>query len=98
MQQIFQVENVKCGGCASTLKSKLKEEFGEIEVDLEKMPREIHVKISDDNIQALRTALIALGYPMSDEKLDFIDNTSAKAKSFVSCAIGKVDNAIAKGE
>ena len=98
MKQIFQVENVKCGGCASTLKNKLKEEFGEIEVDLEKMPREIHVDISDDAIASLRISLKKLGYPMSDEVLDFVDNTTAKAKSFVSCAIGKVDNAIAKGE
>jgi copper chaperone CopZ len=33
MIQTFQVINVKCGGCASTLKEKLFEKFGEVEVN-----------------------------------------------------------------
>ena len=94
MQQIFQVENVKCGGCASTLKSKLFDNFGDIDVNLETTPREITLSIKDENISALRQSLRALGYPMSDEKLNFVDNTTAKAKSFVSCAVGKIDNAL----
>ena len=96
MQKTFQVENVKCGGCAATLKNKLLEEFGEIEVDLEKMPREISLSVDDEKISSLRKSLISLGYPMSDEKLPFVLNTTTKAKSFVSCAIGKVDNAVKK--
>jgi copper chaperone len=78
MEQTFQVENVKCGGCASTLKSKLKEPFGEVEVDLEKMPREITLDIDEKQIDALRTALRKLGYPMSDEKLNLFDTTTSK--------------------
>ncbi|MFT7860533.1 MAG: heavy-metal-associated domain-containing protein [Sulfurimonas sp.] len=91
MKQTFQVENVKCGGCANTLMTKLKEEFGKIEVDLDKMPRTITLDIEDERLDALRKALRNLGYPMSDEDLDFIDNNTAKAKSFVSCAIGKFE-------
>ncbi len=34
MKQTFEVINVKCGGCASTLKTSLAEEFGEVEVNL----------------------------------------------------------------
>ncbi len=92
MQQTFQVENVKCGGCASTLKSKLLAEFGEVEVNLETMPREITLELDDVKLDALRSALRSLGYPMSDEVLNFMEDTTAKAKSFVSCAVGKVDN------
>lgn len=91
MKQTFQVENVKCGGCASTLKSKLKEPFGEVEVDLDKMPREITLDVDTPQINELRTALRKLGYPMSDEKLNLFDTTATKAKSFVSCAIGRMD-------
>ncbi len=91
MKQTFQVENVKCGGCASTLKSKLKEPFGEVEVDLEKMPREITLYVETPKVEALRAALRKLGYPMSDEKLNLFDTTTTKAKSFVSCAIGRMD-------
>ena len=92
MQQTFQVENVKCGGCAATLKNKLLETYGEVVVDLEVMPREITLEVERDQVDGLRAALRGLGYPMSDEVLNFVDNTTAKAKSFVSCAVGKVDN------
>jgi copper chaperone CopZ len=92
MKKIFQVENVKCGGCASTLISKLKEEFGEIEVNLEKEPREISLELQDEKLEALPLALRKLGYPLSTDELGFIDTASTKAKSFVSCAVGKIDN------
>jgi len=92
MKKTIQVENVKCSGCASTLTNKLQEEFGEIEVNLEVMPREITLDIEDEKIDVLHTALKSLGYPVSGESFGFIEDTSMKAKSFVSCAIGKVDN------
>jgi copper chaperone CopZ len=92
MQQTFQVENVKCGGCASTLKSKLLEEYGEVEVNLETMPREITLELHDSKLDSLRAALRRLGYPMSDENLNLFETGTTKAKSFVSCAVGKVDN------
>ena len=91
MIQTFQVINVKCGGCASTLKEKLFEEFGEVKVDLEKEPREITLNIDEKEIPALGEALKKLGYPFMTEKMGFVDGTSAKAKSFVSCAIGKMN-------
>lgn len=92
MRKTIQVENVKCSGCSSTLKSKLKDKFGVIEVNLEKMPREITLEISDDRLEELHKDLKSLGYPVSGETFGFIEDTSMKAKSFVSCAIGKVDN------
>ena len=92
MLQTFQVENVKCGGCATTLKNKLSTEFGEISVNLDTLPREITLEINQEKIPTLRAALISLGYPMSDEDLNLVENTTTKAKSFISCAVGKVDN------
>ncbi|MDF1880188.1 heavy-metal-associated domain-containing protein [Sulfurimonas sp. MAG313] len=88
----LQVENVKCGGCASTLTSKLKEEFGEIEVNLETHPREIMLEIDEDKMPALTLALRSLGYPLSTDELGLMQTASTKAKSFVSCAVGKIDN------
>ena len=92
MEQIFQVENVKCGGCANTLKTKLKDMFGEVEVDLEKFPREITLDIDPQRVGELGIALKKLGYPLSSDRLGFVDTASTKAKSFVSCAIGKMDH------
>lgn len=89
MQKTYEVFNVKCGGCASTLKSKLSEEFGEIEVNLEVIPRKITLDMRNKDIDKLAKALRELGYPLAEEEMSFMDSTTAKAKSFVSCAIGK---------
>ena len=92
MIQTFKVQNVKCGGCASTLKTKLLDTFGEIEVDLTKEPREITLDIEEIQLEALAEKLKSLGYPLVGESMGFVDSTSAKAKSFVSCAIGKMNS------
>jgi len=91
MKQTFEVINVKCGGCANTLTTKLVEEFGEVEVNLEVEPRQITLEIEESAVPALRTKLKKLGYPMSDEDLTTIEGFSTTAKSFVSCAVGKMN-------
>ena len=90
MEQTFEVFNVKCGGCASTIKTKLFKEFGEIDVNLDVLPRRITLEIEDKDVEKLSKALRILGYPFASEEMSFMDSTSAKAKSFVSCAIGKM--------
>jgi len=91
MKQTFEVINVKCGGCASTLKKSLAKEFGEVEVNLDVEPRQITLDIEEPAIPSLRKKLIKLGYPMSDEDLTKIEEFSTTAKSFVSCAVGKMN-------
>jgi len=94
-KQTFKVQNVKCGGCANTLTTKLQDKFGEIEVNLELIPREITLEIEDEKIDSLKTALKGLGYPFEGESFGFVQDSSMKAKSFVSCAVGKFE--VAKG-
>jgi copper chaperone len=91
MKKSFQVENVKCSGCANTLKKALKDDFGEVEVDLEKFPREITLEIDDAALENLKLKLRSIGYPLSDDELSTLQSMGAKAKSFVSCAVGKLD-------
>ncbi|HEO98997.1 MAG: heavy-metal-associated domain-containing protein [Campylobacterales bacterium] len=91
MKQTFEVLNIKCGGCASTIKTKLFDAFGEIEVDLSKNPREITVDITEERVPELKTALKKLGYPMKSEQIGFVEANTAKAKSIISCAIGKMN-------
>ncbi|MGB5868263.1 MAG: heavy-metal-associated domain-containing protein, partial [Arcobacteraceae bacterium] len=69
MKQTFEVENVKCGGCANTLKTKLKDAFGEIEVDLDVMPRKITLDIDENQLEDLKKRLRGLGYPLSTDEL-----------------------------
>lgn len=92
MQQTYEVLNVKCGGCANTLTTKLADEFGEVAVNLEVEPRQITLDIEESNVPSLRIALKGLGYPMSDEDLTTVEGFTTTAKSFVSCAVGKMNS------
>lgn len=90
MKQTFEVLNVKCGGCANTLKKSLKDDFGEVEVNLDVMPRKITLDIDENRIEDLKIKLRGLGYPLSDDELSGFQKATTTAKSFVSCAIGKM--------
>jgi copper chaperone len=96
MKQTFEVLNVKCGGCASTLTKSLKDEFGEVSVDLEVHPRKITLDIEDKKLDALKVKLRSLGYPLTTDELSGFEKAATTAKSFVSCAIGKFDVATSK--
>ena len=98
MKQTFEVHNVKCGGCANTLITSLKDEFGEVTVDLEVMPRKITLDIEDDRLEELKIKLRGLGYPLTTDELSGFDKAAATAKSFVSCAVGKFNVATGKTE
>ena len=96
MKQTFEVNNVKCGGCANTLIKALKDEFGSVEVDLSVNPRKITLDIEDNKIEELKLKLRSLGYPLTNDELSGFEKATTTAKSFVSCAIGKIDGAINK--
>lgn len=96
MKETFEVNNVKCGGCANTLIKALKDEFGTVEVDLEVFPRKITLDIEEDKKEALKVKLRSLGYPLVTDELSGFEKATTTAKSFVSCAIGKIDVAINK--
>ncbi|HHD82217.1 MAG TPA: heavy metal transporter, partial [Campylobacterales bacterium] len=76
----------------NTLKKSLLDEFGEVEVNLEVEPREITLEIEEDKIETLKVKLRSLGYPLTTDELSGFQTASTKAKSFVSCAIGKMDS------
>jgi hypothetical protein len=70
---------------------KLEPVFGKVEVDLEKEPREITLDIEETQREILAQTLKLLGYPLVGEAMGFVENGTAKAKSFVSCAVGKIN-------
>jgi len=68
MKRTFQVENVTCGGCANTIKVSLEDDFGDIEVNLNKTPKEVTLDIKDDNaLEAFTKEMEELGYPVIGE-------------------------------
>ena len=89
---IFEVDNIKCGGCANSINQKLLKVDGvqEVSVDIEK--GQISV-ITDDHSelfkQSVSARLQSMGYPEKGS-VDGFDSVKAKATSYVSCAIGKM--------
>ncbi|HEB81696.1 MAG TPA: cation transporter [Gammaproteobacteria bacterium] len=85
------VENIKCGGCAGTIKKRLNEldAVNDCEVDIENGIVSIDGDESHkDEVVAL---LLKLGYPESGTA-EGIAAAKAKAKSFVSCAVGRMNS------
>jgi copper chaperone CopZ len=84
------VENIKCGGCAGSITKKLVEVFDteNIEVNIEQGT--ISIDVDDARRDEVAKVLLNLGYPETDSVEGF-DSAKAKAKSFVSCGIGKMD-------
>lgn len=89
MKTELTIQNLKCGGCANTIINKLSElqDVSSLTVDIEKSV----VSFEHTSENAINTAvekLAALGYPVEGDKNTVI----SKAKSFVSCAAGRMSN------
>ena len=87
MKATIIVQNLKCGGCANTITNKLSELENISEVQV--FPNTSMVSFAyEDSRDALnvKDKLKELGYPSIDSK----NTLASKAKSFVSCATGKM--------
>jgi copper chaperone len=83
------LQNLKCGGCANTVTTRLSQldNISEIEVNNDDSSVAFSY-LEDSNLEEAIYLLSKLGYPVDGE-----DNTlSKKAKSFVSCAVGRMNN------
>ena len=83
------VENIKCGGCAGTIRSKLEAMDGinAIQVNIEEGI--VNVDADETTRDAVADKLLSLGYPETGTA-EGIKAAKAKAKSFVSCAVGRM--------
>jgi copper chaperone CopZ len=93
MKKTYEVANIRCEGCASTIRKALSEHFGNsVEVDLTVMPRKVTVELNDPAEEEIFiSTLRKLGYPLIDDEVSNIESAVMKGKSFVSCAIGKLN-------
>jgi copper chaperone len=91
MLQTFEVANIRCGGCAATIKKALSEAgFESVDVDLSCEPRKVTAEIAGEaQLAHFKAILRKLGYPLSDEEISLGNSATLKAKSFISCAVGK---------
>lgn len=82
----LEVENVKCGGCAGSIRSRLMEKDGieDVQVDIDKGFIQLQGDVSD--IESIIEQLSSMGYPPKGSPNDVI----TRAKSFISCATGRL--------
>ncbi len=86
----LQVENIKCAGCAGTIKKRLGELDAVAAVAVEIDTGMVSVDADEQQRDAVAALLLKLGYPETGTA-EGIKAAAAKAKSFVSCAIGRLD-------
>jgi copper chaperone len=89
MNYQISVENIKCAGCASSIKSKLGAIDGVDAVDVDIAEGIVRVEAGDSLRDQVVASLLKSGYPESGSA-EGIAAATAKARSFVSCAVGRV--------
>ena len=84
----IQIENLKCGGCASTIKKGISAINGVHDVTVDVENSIVTIDSENADIEEIKTKLSHLGYPEVGDKNSILH----KAKSFVSCAVGRMDS------
>lgn len=89
MKTTFEIQNLKCGGCANTIKTRLSRilELQDVQVNDEESTVTFTFE-NDEVLSEVKKVLTSIGYPVCGEKNAF----NTKAKSFVSCVIGRLAN------
>ena len=87
MKTVLYIQNIKCSGCEHTIIKRLNNigEIKDVFVNVEDASVTFRHKLTNQ-VKGVINVLSQLGYPVVGNK----NNLGAKAKSYVSCAIGKL--------
>ena len=87
MTTTLKIQNLKCGGCAHTIISKLNalEGIQNVSVDTESNSVSFESELTTE-VESATKLLSKLGYPINGDT----NSIGKKAKSFVSCAVGRM--------
>lgn len=85
----IKIENLKCHGCANTITNEIKKfaTVTDVVVKVEDSTVDISFSGSDEEINKYKQKLAQLGYPEDGKNSGF-----SVVKSYVSCAIGRMNN------
>lgn len=85
-QYSIEVENIKCSGCANSIRKAVStfEGVESVEVNIE---NEIITVTGNADIDTIKNKLKQMGYPEKGK-----NSLKSKAVSYISCAIGRLDN------
>lgn len=89
MKTSVEIQNLKCSGCSNTIINKLSalEDVNDVSVDIDNSIV-CFDHATDAIYNVVKKTLAKFGYPLVDEK----NNFGSKAKSYISCAIGIMEN------
>jgi copper chaperone len=87
----IEVENIKCGGCASTIINKLGNADGVQDVGVDVESGMVTIDGDASRREQYAGILASIGYPEAGT-VQGLGSAGAKAKSFVSCAVGRLNN------
>lgn len=88
MNTTLEIQNLKCGGCANTITTKLSDLKGVEEVVVNNEANTVTFDYeNEETLLETKELLAKLGYPIVGEK----NAITTKAKSFVSCAVGRMN-------
>lgn len=89
METTIQIQDLKCSGCANTILTQLSKLNGITKVTVNNDSDQVSfIHNSDKDFDVAKRKLSDLGYPMIGEA----NTLPKKAKSFVSCAVGRMSN------
>jgi len=87
MNTTVEIQNLKCSGCESTIAKKLHTLKGVRDISVNTNDCTVSFSYdTDDGVETVQKELTRLGYPLVDDE----NNLSKKARSYVSCAIGRI--------
>jgi copper chaperone len=85
------LDNIKCGGCGKTIsKAMIDLGFKNVSVDPEQSFVEMDGPVEAAQLNVALHRLRELGYPLVDTE-EGLKAIALKARSYLSCAIGKMD-------
>lgn len=83
------VQNLKCGGCANTIKKAVESIQGTSDISVNNETSEVSfISENEQTISKVKTKLSHLGYPEIDDN----NTLMHKAVSYISCATGRMQN------
>lgn len=89
MEFIIEVENIKCGGCANTIRKRVMALPGIRGAEVMAEEGCVRVEADESRRAAVVETLREAGYPETGSTKG-VASLKAKATSFVSCAIGRM--------
>ncbi len=91
MDILISVDNIKCGGCANSIRQRLTKIPHLLTVEVDIKGENVLITAEHDIRAQVIEALNAMGYPEKGTQ-EGLQAFGSKATSFVSCALGKISD------